>query len=232
MSEFIWSLRHSENQKIHRISLRSFKTREECTRACIEEMNHSSKYKDHSKWLLCIDCRPGAYAVGYSTYELRLASFSPRWPSALPAKPADLAKAGFYFSQYGDSVVCFLCGLELSQWQVNDNPDSEHRRHVGNQGCMFLDAREQNHASTINKSSVNEEHAMVNSKNISRAVVSSDGYKLQIDGLTIIKSLWVGFSMPPSYMYDVKETGDKFYSNSNDIMEAYLAEKQWRVSKD
>ncbi|KAF4529739.1 hypothetical protein B566_EDAN017892 [Ephemera danica] len=42
--------------------------------------------------------------------------------------PELLAKAGFYFFNVDDRVMCFECGLGLKDWQPTDVPDVEHRK--------------------------------------------------------------------------------------------------------
>ena len=55
--------------------------------------------------------------------------------------------------------------------------------------------------------------------------IYENGHVLLIDGLTIIKFLWVGFSYPPSYKYRVEETGQIFFSSHADILEAYMKKR-------
>lgn len=54
-----------------------------------------------------------------------------KWPhpSSFKAKPSTLAEAGFYFNpsvKCRDSVTCFICGKELSQWEQADDPFEIH----------------------------------------------------------------------------------------------------------
>lgn len=54
-----------------------------------------------------------------------------KWPHppAFKANPNTLAEAGFYFSPSWDdrdSVACFLCGKELSDWDADDDPFEIH----------------------------------------------------------------------------------------------------------
>ena len=55
--------------------------------------------------------------------------------------------------------------------------------------------------------------------------IYENGHVLLIDGLTIIKLLWVGFSYPPSYKYRIEEIGKTFFSRHKDILEAYMEKR-------
>ncbi|KAI3393050.1 hypothetical protein diail_4789 [Diaporthe ilicicola] len=88
----------------------------------------------------------------YFIYENRLASFhgpqrvakrrastaaTSRAPKTLSwphksIKPADMAKAGFFFQPLPsnpDNVVCFLCNKALDGWEEDDSPLEEHLKH-------------------------------------------------------------------------------------------------------
>ena len=50
-------------------------------------------------------------------------------PSSFKATPETLAEAGFYFNpswEERDSVTCFICEKELSQWADDDDPFEIH----------------------------------------------------------------------------------------------------------
>ena len=47
-----------------------------------------------------------------------------------------MAEAGFFYSGFGDIVICAFCGLTLNKWLPNDDPITEHRKF--NQDCKFL----------------------------------------------------------------------------------------------
>lgn len=57
----------------------------------------------------------------------RLRSFN-GFPSRCAVRPADLAKAGFFFTGCGDHVRCFYCGCGLRWWKEDDQPFEEHAR--------------------------------------------------------------------------------------------------------
>lgn len=41
----------------------------------------------------------------------------------------EMAKSGFFYGNVGDdTVICYQCGIRLSNWDVSDIPDVEHRR--------------------------------------------------------------------------------------------------------
>eukprot|EP00759_Apiculatamorpha_spiralis_P034126 PhF_6_TR35217/c0_g1_i1/m.51276/K08731/BIRC5; baculoviral IAP repeat-containing protein 5 len=62
----------------------------------------------------------------------RLYSFT-SWPvKSDKCTPQALAEAGFFHNpdvRSPDRTVCFMCGLELSRWEVHDVPLDEHLRH-------------------------------------------------------------------------------------------------------
>lgn len=64
----------------------------------------------------------------YRTFASRYATFQ-NWPKYLrgPSK-TDLARAGFIYTQYGDRVTCFCCGMTLSEWEPVDDAYREHLR--------------------------------------------------------------------------------------------------------
>ena len=69
----------------------------------------------------------------YSKKEERLKSFID-WPRYYTQKPAELSESGFYMIER-HAVKCFLCGLELHEWERNDIPAEEHFR--WNPHCEF-----------------------------------------------------------------------------------------------
>lgn len=56
--------------------------------------------------------------------------------NCIHVSPVMLAAAGFYFTKRGDTVRCFVCNVELSSWEKNDDPMTEHKRFNGN--CKFV----------------------------------------------------------------------------------------------
>lgn len=54
--------------------------------------------------------------------------------------PVDLAKAGFYYTNRGDTVECFICGATIGNWEKHDIPLEEHGNKSEN--CAFIINRE------------------------------------------------------------------------------------------
>ncbi|XP_076840713.1 baculoviral IAP repeat-containing protein 7 isoform X2 [Brachyhypopomus gauderio] len=72
---------------------------------------------------------------GMRSEEERLRTFQ-NWPRYAPVTPSDLARAGFYFLEYEDTVQCFCCHGILRQWVQGDSPLGEHKRHFPT--CGFV----------------------------------------------------------------------------------------------
>ncbi|XP_076449927.1 uncharacterized protein LOC143286183 [Babylonia areolata] len=58
---------------------------------------------------------------------LRVGTFR-GWPSNHSPSPNSLSDAGFFYGGYGDSVLCYTCGIGLRFWQSEDDPWIEHAR--------------------------------------------------------------------------------------------------------
>lgn len=58
------------------------------------------------------------------------------WPIALNQKPKDLVDAGFFYTNIGDRVTCFSCGIAIGQWEPTDDPWLEHIKYADN--CEYL----------------------------------------------------------------------------------------------
>lgn len=75
----------------------------------------------------------------YPEYEnpiRRLKSYQ-YWPIGLKQNKDELVDAGFFYTNRGDRVVCFSCGLGLSEWDPNDQPWVEHAKHNVDK-CNYL----------------------------------------------------------------------------------------------
>uniref|UniRef100_A0A667YP34 Baculoviral IAP repeat containing 2 n=1 Tax=Myripristis murdjan TaxID=586833 RepID=A0A667YP34_9TELE len=59
--------------------------------------------------------------------EERLLTFV-NWPSRIPVRPDQLAKAGFYYVGRNDDVKCFCCDGGLRCWESGDDPWVEHAK--------------------------------------------------------------------------------------------------------
>ncbi|QKE44583.1 putative inhibitor of apoptosis protein [Yalta virus] len=59
----------------------------------------------------------------------RLATFE-NWPLSYIDKHI-MAKTGLYYlgPEYGDRVKCFVCSIEIYNWEENDDPLNEHKKH-------------------------------------------------------------------------------------------------------
>ncbi|XP_053396569.1 baculoviral IAP repeat-containing protein 3-like [Mercenaria mercenaria] len=70
----------------------------------------------------------------YIDYSQRLRSYA-RWIRSSPG-PACLCEAGFFFTNQGDLVRCFQCGIGLKDFSEGDDPLLEHVRYSGD--CPYL----------------------------------------------------------------------------------------------
>ena len=62
------------------------------------------------------------------SFQSRLKTFE-QWPRYLPGpSPRELARAGFVYSEVGDKVTCFSCGVTLKYWEKDDDAFAEHLR--------------------------------------------------------------------------------------------------------
>lgn len=59
-------------------------------------------------------------------YNNRLDSYKKRWPQSLKYLTEPLTEAGFYYTQKGDAVQCFCCGISLKNWNDGDQPWEQH----------------------------------------------------------------------------------------------------------
>ena len=79
------------------------------------------------------DANPGRLAhlpARMNTFEI--------WPKSLPIRPQQLAEAGFYYTGTGDRTACFSCGLNICDWEKDDDPWTEHARFHRNCEYLFL----------------------------------------------------------------------------------------------
>ncbi|XP_071134869.1 baculoviral IAP repeat-containing protein 3-like isoform X2 [Mytilus edulis] len=72
----------------------------------------------------------------YIPIERRRATYK-NWPQNLDfLHPLDLSECGFFYSNFGDCVRCFHCGIGLRNWESDDNPWVEHAR--WSRKCPYL----------------------------------------------------------------------------------------------
>lgn len=55
----------------------------------------------------------------------RIRSFK-MWPKQMAQRKKDLAKAGYYYSGYGDLVICSGCGARIRGWKPHDDVNIQH----------------------------------------------------------------------------------------------------------
>ena len=63
----------------------------------------------------------------YENINSRCATFKD-WPLHHFIKPIDLAKAGFYYTGFSDTVQCYECEIRLKNFELDDIPMLEHCR--------------------------------------------------------------------------------------------------------
>ena len=61
------------------------------------------------------------------------------WPLNAPIQPAEVARAGFFYTGHGLEVQCFACDGKISSWSANDEAMLRHR-HM-NPSCPFISFR-------------------------------------------------------------------------------------------
>jgi len=57
------------------------------------------------------------------------------WPVRF-LRPCDMAKAGFFYTGFRDSVMCFLCLTTFDKWMKKDTPMGRHMSHAPT--CPFV----------------------------------------------------------------------------------------------
>lgn len=55
----------------------------------------------------------------------RLRSYG-HWPKMMRQRPQSLSKAGFFYTQTGDRVICFSCGKMFCEWETDQEPWKRH----------------------------------------------------------------------------------------------------------
>lgn len=81
--------------------------------------NHSGGSKNRSRYSLF---------PKYGTLRAREASFE-TWPVAMPVNPDTLAAAGFVYLGKDDHTRCYFCGMNMKNWEKNDDPWEIHARY-------------------------------------------------------------------------------------------------------
>jgi hypothetical protein len=71
-------------------------------------------------------------SIALARYKERLKTFK-KWSGV--QTPESLAKAGFYYTNKRDIVICYYCGIEIENWLSTDEALSEHLKWSPN--CLF-----------------------------------------------------------------------------------------------
>ncbi|XP_013394130.1 baculoviral IAP repeat-containing protein 7-like [Lingula anatina] len=64
------------------------------------------------------------------------------FPTTCPVRPADLARAGFFYVNVDDMVKCAFCDGMIRNWERGDRAFDEHARHFPN--CSFVQQSQRN----------------------------------------------------------------------------------------
>ena len=80
-------------------ALREMKIKEDHDRKMQLREDYEKKCYEMKSYEMCMDW------ADTKVYETRLSSFK-QWPKGVPVHAADLSKAGFRYTGYGDSCVC------------------------------------------------------------------------------------------------------------------------------
>ncbi|XP_069746817.1 baculoviral IAP repeat-containing protein 2 isoform X2 [Narcine bancroftii] len=65
----------------------------------------------------------------------RISTFA-KFPASVLLSERSLARAGFYYTNIGDKVQCFSCGVIVENWQPGDNAVERHKK--SNPSCSFI----------------------------------------------------------------------------------------------
>lgn len=71
----------------------------------------------------------------YYSKKARFESFED-WPKTMKQTSKELSDAGFFYTQKGDRVICYWCGIGLRQWEEYDDVWEQHALHQGD--CEYL----------------------------------------------------------------------------------------------
>ena len=74
----------------------------------------------------------------YISYSERLKSFDKNWPKFYHIRAELLAQVGYVYTEVGDAVTCFFCGITMKDWEPGDQPWDEHRYHSPNCGFVLM----------------------------------------------------------------------------------------------
>lgn len=72
----------------------------------------------------------GAKYEKLSHYQERLDTFKTyNFPVQISQTPHQFARAGMFYSGYGDAILCYWCGNGFIKWLPEDDPFEEHAKH-------------------------------------------------------------------------------------------------------
>jgi hypothetical protein len=76
----------------------------------------------------------------YSDNASRVLSFT-LWPRQMKQTCEEMVDAGFFYSGINDNCICYQCGLEIRNWEVQDTAWGEHRRWLQDARlrCAYMD---------------------------------------------------------------------------------------------
>jgi len=77
----------------------------------------------------------GVKSPQFTKYSNRVKSFE-TWSTQIKQDKYTLARAGFFYTNHGDVVECFACGVQICEWTYEDLPEVEHERHSFH--CMYM----------------------------------------------------------------------------------------------
>lgn len=92
--------------------------------------NQTNSHLDESKSSVCTG--------NYREESYRLKTFE-YW-SNKHINPGKLAKLGFFYTHSGDEIQCAFCGIQLSNWCSDIDPDLQHQLY--SYECDFLQNRD------------------------------------------------------------------------------------------
>ena len=80
--------------------------------------------------------KPPVYEF-YSNQAKREATYERyNWPPQMKQRPAEMARAGYFYTGCNDSVYCFWCGEGVRSWLSTEKPVLEHLKSSPN--CQYI----------------------------------------------------------------------------------------------
>ena len=58
------------------------------------------------------------------------------WPKSMKQRKEDMVEAGFFYTERGDRVICYSCGMGLKDWEEDDIPWVEHAK--ASRDCAYM----------------------------------------------------------------------------------------------